>query len=261
MPNFRLFTKDEFLDIKSRLQIYIENELTDYAKLFTGSYLDVKGGYSTTGLQPYFEIEEERPRSITSFWIEPNGKENSVSITNGVRYFDEEDYTGYGIKTVVDFSEIEEESTLVGTFHLHRLYTWGEYPQRIATPKETENLDHLLKLGFIEITGKTYTYNKNYYDNSIPEEDYFLEYQVDDKKFIHLHTIEEGKIKSVWVEVEPIEWVVDDKTNLAFQRKVITTGIPLKDKNGNDVLKPYIENTFNREMEKQETYKQLKLNI
>lgn len=39
------------------------------------------------------------------------------------------------------------------------------------------------------------------------------------------------------------------------------TGIPLKDKSGNNVLKDYVETTFVEEIRKNEVYKQLSLKI
>lgn len=261
MCELRLLTKEEYLDIKSRIGRYLENELTDYAKLFTCSYIDLKKGSGIYGLQPYY-LEEERERSISDFWIVSEDKGLIVSVTNNVRENQDETYNWHGIKAVIDFKEIEEDSKFVSKQHLHDIYHYGDYPQRRVSDEEAEILDRLLKLKFISLTGETYTYNKNYYiEDSNPEFENFLEYEADDKRYVHLYTESEGKIKSVWYEVEPIEWIVDRETKLAFPRKVLMSGIPFKDKSGNNILKDYVENEFSYQTQKEEPYKQLKLNM
>ena len=88
-----------------------------------------------------------------------------------------------------------------------------------------------------------------------------IEYEADDKKYVHLYEIIDGKPKSLWIEVEPVEWIVDEKTNLGISRRVLFGGLALKDKDGNELLKPFIEETFNNEIKQSEINKQLTIKL
>ena len=261
MNEVRMLNKEDYIELRSRLRLYFENELTDYSRLFTGSYITLEKGKGWNGTAPYFGIEEERERDISHVWLDSNDNDNSIGYTNTVRHFDDETYPGLGIKVIADFNKIDG-ATEVSMYHNHEIYTWGEYPQTKATEEESEKLDRLLELGFLGLTGKTYTYNKNCAEEGKdPEYEYLVEYEADDKKYIHLFESTEEGLKSRWIRVEPIEWIVDYKTGLGITKKVLMTGIPLKDKKGNNVLKDYVENTLSEEVKTSEVYKQLSLKI
>ena len=232
MCEVRLLNKGEYLYLKSRLGFFFENELSDYAKLFISMYIPLKGENGIDGLSPYYGLEEERDRDISYFWLDSE-TENVVTFTNRVRKLDETS-DDIGVKVLQDFNELEDV-IVKRKYNNHRICTWGEYPQTRATLEDSNKLDKLLKLGFLGITGNVYTFNQNYISSTNPEYEYLVEYEADDKKYVHLYELIDGKPKSLWIEVEPVEWIVDNKTNIKPRKenklleeyidKLITNGI------------------------------------
>ena len=118
---------------------------------------------------------------------------------------------------------------------------YGEYPQTIVDEGFSRELEKNYKLGTgIRKTGKTYTTDSVV--DSANDDDRFKprkheEFEYKGRKYIRIigydningyklsdgRTIEFGK--PYWVEVEPIKWLVDERTGIALSKKIIFAGV------------------------------------
>ena len=115
---------------------------------------------------------------------------------------------GYGVRPVLksdNFNEIikSQRPLKVGI----NIVTYGEYPQKKS--KIQKELGIALRTREFNETGKDYT---------IPEskggkEQQFTEYEYNGKKYIHKD--------NEWIEVTPIEWVVDEKNRRLVSKNIL----------------------------------------
>lgn len=132
---------------------------------------------------------------------------------------------------------------------------YGHYPQSAASKEMQEQLEQAYKEEKCKKTGNTYTTNANALssdDNSFsPQKN--EEYEFDGKKYIRLeckedcfHTFSNGERYKegdvVWIEVEPIKWLVDTETQKMITEKVIFTGLQYKD------MEKFIDEYFSKEL-------------
>lgn len=121
---------------------------------------------------------------------------------------------------------------------------YGEYPQDIVS----EDFSRILEKAFtnmsysntgMKTTGKSYTTDSvRYQDTDTPfQARTHTEYEYNGKKYIRFvgdsncsgkvlsdgRTIQNGDI--YWIEVKPIKWMVDEKTNIAITKKIIFSGV------------------------------------
>ena len=127
---------------------------------------------------------------------------------------------------------------------------YGEYPQTIADDCTSEKLEELHSSSSLPSTGKTYTFDSGggstdyqpYKPKSYPE------YEMDGKRYIRIlgspydiySWVERDK--PYWVQVEPIEWLVD-KTGWIVSKKCLFAGVP------QTIMKHYLDNHFAKEIE------------
>lgn len=143
-----------------------------------------------------------------------------------------------GIRPSISFSYIQSLSSNEvknnnGILELE----YGEYPQTIVSENLSKELEKLYLDERIKKTGKNYTVDCTYNFRAFPEKIY-TEYEYNGKKYIRIigenktgrrvlsdgRTIQNGI--SYWVNVEPIEWLIDEKTNTALSKKLLLSGIP-----------------------------------
>lgn len=105
---------------------------------------------------------------------------------------------------------------------------YGEYPQDIVEENTSKILEDLYQEDKINRTGKKYKVSWTYDE---------FEYQ--EKKYIRVKCDSncEGQILSdgrtiqkenaYWVEVSPIKWIIDEKTNVALSKRILFAGISL----------------------------------
>ena len=124
---------------------------------------------------------------------------------------------------------------------------YGEYPQTIASKEQSEALEYDYILGNLFKTGKSYTIDltQSFNNDRFPSPA-FDEYEYNGKKYIRIEFSSECYLYSeelsdgrclkkdeiYWVEVEPIKWIIDKKTDIALSKKIIFSGIEY-DKNYN----------------------------
>lgn len=128
---------------------------------------------------------------------------------------------------------------------------YGEYPQSVAHKDVYDKLEKLYKLGALIESGKTYTTqgNKCYYaygewNHEKFEEKLNREYVYGGKKYVRMEanlpvrdsdmrtlrlTLSDGRViedgEPVWVEVQPIEWFIDDNTETMFTKNGVFSGV------------------------------------
>ena len=150
--------------------------------------------------------------------------------------------------------------------------TYGEYPQGVVADNVSRELETGLKAGRLKKTGKKYTfdstgleeYDKGFRACECPE------YEFNSKKYIRVDgkcadsdsRLSNGKQvetgKTYWVEVSPIEWLVD-RSGKWVAKKALFSGIRFnagEDYDGNfsrTEMKSYLDKYFSNEMQADRT--------
>ena len=132
---------------------------------------------------------------------------------------------------------------------------YGEYPQFAVSPKMQEELENNLQSRNLYMTGKNYTFNSPSYerpktvdghrDNSFKPTNY-SEYEYQGKKYVRVKAdinigaksnkimLSSGMIcahgDSVWLEVSPVIWYVDKKSQFLISKYGLLSGIRFDDK-------------------------------
>jgi len=158
-----------------------------------------------------------------------------------------------------------------------RVAEYGEYPQTVADKETSEKLEGLHDSKSLCPTGKSYTFD------SVGIEDYdtpfkavsYPEYEMDGKRYIrvlghpanHTGELSTGGVakegKPYWVEVQPIEWLMDE-SGWMVAKKCLFAGIQFNtNKRYNDnfyktFMKHYLDTYFAKEMEPTNTKEQVK---
>ena len=149
-----------------------------------------------------------------------------------------------------------------------RVAEYGEYPQTVADERTSEKLERLHDSRSLHTTGKNYTFDSvglDDYDTPFKATSY-PEYEMDGKRYIRvlgrpydddskLSTGEQVKKgKPYWVEVQPIEWLMD-RSGTMVAKKCLFAGIQFDTKrhyNGDfskTSMKHYLDTYFAKEME------------
>jgi len=119
---------------------------------------------------------------------------------------------------------------------------YGEYPQYAPDSDVQRRLENEYKNGNLRQTGRNYTFDKTEYDDY---DQYFQpvtyeEYDYNGKKYIRIKANSDyghgSKFKLsngeyyqdgdfVWVEVSPVKWLIDDKTQTLVSKRGLLAGI------------------------------------
>jgi len=145
---------------------------------------------------------------------------------------------------------------------------YGEYPQTIVSEEFSNILEKMYLNKTIKETGKSYTTDETYYldYNILFQKKSHIEYEYNKHKYIRLvgdfnssnGILSDGRIveedKSYWVEVEPITWLIDEKTGIALSKKILFSGIQFDsskryDGNFNKAnIKKYMDDYFSKDI-------------
>lgn len=118
---------------------------------------------------------------------------------------------------------------------------YGEYPQYAPDSDVQRRLESEYKNGNLQQTGRNYTFDKTEYDDY---DQYFQpvtyeEYDYNGKKYIRIRANSDYGSSSfklsngesyrngdyVWVEVSPVKWLIDDKTQTLVSKRGLLAGI------------------------------------
>jgi len=184
------------------------------------------------------EIEDGDPRYINKYItiVSREGKKDKV------HFMEDENCGG---RPAIKYSQIKDLATNVIKNSNNVIEVeYGEYPQTIASEEVASELELLYKTKLLLKTGKKYTSDNWRYSGHLSRydcfpTDYYREYKYAGKKYIRLvykkdyydneHILSNGKKiqhkqKTYWIEVKPIKWLVDKKSDIAITKKIIFAG-------------------------------------
>ena len=233
MNDFTFITgEDVFGNDDQVLEIFkvagTESPLTDYS-IIIGAYYD-----------------PESKLNYGSYWTK-----STASSDKNVIIVDEEGYSAtysislrdIGARVVYNLPEnIEKELTKnldTTTEHIFQV-KYGYYPQSALNGLEQEKLDNMLKQGKLQLTNNYYTADsrKEFEYEEIFAPITFKEYKLEDKRLIKvvvntgLYNGFKSKYKngdSIWVNVEPVYWLLDTKKHQMISEKILFAGVQFAD--------------------------------
>lgn len=138
---------------------------------------------------------------------------------------------------------------------------YGYYPRNAASKDLQKVLENQYKNGFLLGTGRSYTTNhKPLFSKKLSEYKYAAKkyVRVNSESYDDIVTLSNGKKYKhgdyVWIEVEPVKWLVDTKSRLMVTKEIIMSGIQFKalrnykgDFNDTDIKK-FIDKYLSKEM-------------
>ena len=117
---------------------------------------------------------------------------------------------------------------------------YGYYPQRAVSRDMQERLERAYRSSSISKTGNSYTTDSvacDDYDTAFQPQTH-QEYEYNGKRYVRVvvnscykldFTLSNGEIyrngDNVWVEVEPVKWLVDEKARMMITEKIIFAGV------------------------------------
>ena len=233
MNDFTFITgEDVFGNDDQVLEIFkvagTESPLTDYS-IIIGAYYD-----------------PESKLNYGSYWTK-----STASSDKNVIIVDEEGYSAtysislrdIGARVVYNLPEnIEKELTKnldTTAEHIFQV-KYGYYPQSALNGLEQEKLDNMLKQGKLQLTNNYYTADsrKEFEYEEIFAPITFKEYKLEDKRLIKvvvntgLYNGLKSKYKngdSIWVNVEPVYWLLDTKKHQMISEKILFAGVQFAD--------------------------------
>ena len=236
MSEFTFLTEEQIFGIE-QLDIIkkygSECAITDFSILL--------GGYVSDS---YISEENSREEHTSWWWTKSIYDSMSMRIVDSDGYKSWEDNCKRygGARPAIPYSSISNDSANAvrgknGILEVE----YGEYPQTIVSEDFAETLERAYLDRTINQTGKNYATDSVSY--GWRDEDIKLgvithiEYEYNGRKYIRLEADSncKGKVLSdgrkiqyhdiYWVEVEPIKWMIDERTNIALSKKIIFSGV------------------------------------
>ena len=244
MMDFTFLTKEQCFNSSGKLEILKKRgtsaAITDFSILL-GSYVDDDYHYNS--------INSLEARS-GYYWTSSDDKDNCVSVVEscgdeGVESVRQRDI---GARPALTYSSIHNISLnkVRGKDGILEVQ-YGEYPQKVASKRLQALLEvaHNYNQSSINKTGKIYTTDSREYSAydekfsaQIIEEYLFI----DGKKYVRVKansyfdgdkfTLSNGEEYKdgdyVWVEVLPVKWLIDEKSDIALSERILSAGVQFK---------------------------------
>ena len=245
MNNFTFLTKEQIFG-KKRLEIFKKYErasaITDFSILL--------GGYVSN----YYTNEGNDGKNHTGYWWTKTclGDQFVPVVTEeGNKDYDNPCKRIACARPVLDFTLISNDAlnkkrNKDGILEIE----YGEYPQYIVPEILAKKLEKGYLTRTLTLTGKRYTTDLDRHTKSaeIFEARIHKEYEYCGKKYVRVlgelyssseilsdgTMIEEGT--PYWISVEPIKWIIDEKTNIAISKKLLFSGLQFYKKDYIDVI-------------------------
>lgn len=145
-------------------------------------------------------------------------------------------------RPVLPYSSIKATSSNARIVNGIMEVEYGEYPQMIVDESYSQELDMAYKNNGLRITGKNYTTDSIYYKDTktIFKARTHVEYEYEGKKYIKFigdsncdwKILSDGrkihKGDMYWISVEPVIWLVDEKSDTALAKKLLFAGVPFQ---------------------------------
>ncbi len=204
------------------------------------------------------------------YWTKTPYGDNAMQCVDedGEEYFDNVSECSIGVRPVLPFSFIQSISRIVIKELDEPLEVeYGEWPQTAAPQSLQIELESLYNQNRLQKIGKVYTTFKKPIEGN---QAFFLEthvaYELSKKKYIRVKVCSFYNMGSfndnsffagpilfsngekyqdddyVWIEVEPIRWLVFKKENIAISKKILFAGVNFTN------LKQFIDQYFSKEI-------------
>lgn len=215
---------------------------------------------------------------VGTWWTKSNFNDFSAFAINECGKVQDQyvDIINIGGRPALSYSSIKFSSKIVRNKYNIKEVEYGEYPQTVVNEDYSRELEWAYNNRSLRITGKDYTTNSQYFigSNKVFSPKTNTEYEYNGSKYIRFvgnqncnglvlpddRKLQEGT--AYWVRVEPIIWLVDEAKNVALAKKILFSGIQLKnqcyykgdfDKTN---IKMFMDNYFSKEIEPSKTYSQ-----
>lgn len=273
MSNLTILTMDEIADRNQQLEIFRKRgtkaTISDFAMLLGGQVSNYNyklkkrtGSYWTdTGYDIY------------NGYRKPTKIESLYTVDSDGEIHDNEVYTrNIGCRPVLPYSTISSIcSNKVRTQDGILEVEYGEYPQEAVSKTLQKILEEEYQKNSLLATGKEYTINfAKYYEYNKPfQEQKLTEYEYNEKKYVrvkantcfnssyHFTLSNRKKYRNgdyIWVEVQPIKWWINEKSDLAVAEKVLFAGIEFNHNRNydgnfnNTTLKKFMDNYLSKDI-------------
>ena len=240
MSDFTFLTKEQISDKQDNLDIIKKRgtkaAITDFSILLGGTVSGhhVANDSSLEGRTGYY-------------WTKSDDGDNDARVVNGNGdrdYFDVRSRRG-GARPALPFSNINSIPTNGSRARRAQdgilEVEYGYYPQKAASRDMQERLERAYRNGSISRTKNSYTTDSVSYDEydtpfSPKTHD---EYEYNGKKYVRIEansyydgndfTLSNGERyrdgDNVWVEVQPVKWLVDERAHMMLTDKLIFSGV------------------------------------
>ena len=244
MNDFTFLTEEQCFDSSRKLEILEKRgtiaPITDFSILL--------GGYVSDDYY-YNNVNSLEDRSGW-YWTSSDDKDNDVRVVrfDGSRVHSYVNRRGGGARPALPYSSIRN----IASNGVRRRdgileVEYGEYPQKVASKRLQDELERAYNYNQSSIrkTGKTYTTDSrkhDEYDEKFSAQ-IIEEYSFDDgKKYVRVkansyYDGSEFKLSNgerykdgdyVWVEVQPIKWLIDEKSDIALSERLLFAGVQFK---------------------------------
>ena len=244
MNDFTFLTKEQCFDPSRKLEILEKRgtiaPITDFSILL--------GGYVSNDY--YYNNGYLLEDRSGWYWTSSDDKDNDARVVthSGNRRDDSVDLRNGGARPALSYSTIRNIASngVRGKDGILEV-EYGEYPQKVASKRLQDELERAYNYNQSSIrkTGKTYTTDSRIYDDYYEKfsAQIIEEYSFDDgKKYVRVkansyYDGSEFKLSNgerykdgdyVWVEVQPIKWLIDEKSDIALSERLLFAGVQFK---------------------------------
>ena len=154
------------------------------------------------------------------------------------------EYKDYGGRPAISYELIKDKCRNIRVNEFGILVAeYGEYPQQVVEDELKLKLEKAYLDNVIKKTGNKYSFkpyyhlNRNTYNVEYGAHEY-EEFEYKGKRYIRIcmydnnslaRTLSNGKYissyENIWLEVEPIKWLIDEKANIALSEKIVFSGV------------------------------------
>lgn len=182
------------------------------------------------GVRPVYNGTLEK-RTFSWYTASPydyEGEKAAAVSSDGELYGVGAEVSEVGIRPTIcldDISFVVRDKCLYNDYGVKEI-TFGEYPQTVVSEDYSKQLEHVYLNNWMKETGKSYYIKDSWYST-------YEEYEYEGKKYIRVpgkslsagYTLSDGRAVKInepyWIEVEPIVWLVDEKSNLAITKNIL----------------------------------------
>ncbi len=245
MSDFTFITREQLFEDKEKLESIksrgIKAAITDFSILLKGwvnNNHHVDGDDSLAGRTGGY---------FTKSNFDDFG-EYVVSTLGNIIYMSKGDWET-GARPVLPFLTVDEIPTngvSVKEKDGIKYVEYGYYPQSAAEHKLQQELEQQFDNGKINKTGNVYTHLKKYSkDEEESKIQVYEEYEYKGKRYIRVKVnsvwedeeeikLSNGEVyeddEDVWIKVEPIKWLIDEKEKIMITEKIVFAGVQFDDK-------------------------------